>query len=533
MAVDTKHPDYVTNTALWQRMRDCVAGHEAMQLRASDYIRKPEGAGPTQFAEYCRSAVFFEATGRTLEGLTGMAFARDPTITVPSGMQDFVDDCTQDGVPLQQFADSCYEQLLTVSRVGIMCDYPPPDPNIRNRRDEELANRRPFLRRYDAESILNWETTKVNGVYVLSQVRLWEIEYRDVAEFEREHRQIIRVLDLTTIDGRTAYRQRVFAHKDWIKVDGSVAETVAPAATPARGRAAKRVPAEPELDVQNWSQDGGDIVPKIDGKPLNFIPFWIVNPSDQTPGVRRPLLAGLANANVNHFNTTAQLENVMFWCGNPQPYATGVEGTNMPTLEVGTSNLWTFPDAQTKVDFLTADADSIGALEKRLDRIEQQMALLGARMLSPDKRAAEAAETARIHRQGEMSVVTGTSNSLSRALTDIIKVAEMFQRVSGETLFKMDTSFFDELLTISDAKGLIYIWQQGFMAPSDVLYSMKKGELIRQDRTLEEIQSENESSPLQPIMPGLTPGSGGIPLGQPAPKPTPAPTPTPAPAPKK
>lgn len=530
MAVDTKHPEYVTYTPLWQRMRDTIAGHEAMQLRAGDYVRKAEGMSPTQFEAYHSAAVFFEATGRTLEGLTGMAFARAPTITVPNGMQAFVEDCTQDGVPLVQFADACYEELFSVSRVGILCDFPPPDPTIRNRRDEERANRRAFLRRYNTESILNWETQKVNGVKVLSQVRLWELEYRDVDEFEREHRQVIRVLDLTTIDGVTAYRQRVFAHKDWVKVDGTVVEPQAPAATPARGRAAKRVPASPETDVVNWTQDGGDIVPRIDGKPLNFIPFWIVNPSDQTPDVRRPLLAGLANVNVNHFNTTAQLENALFWCGNPQPYATGVDGNNMPTLDVGSSNLWTFPDAQSKVDFLTASADSVGALEKRLDRLEQHMALLGARMLSPDKRAAEAAETARIHRMGEMSIVTGTSHSLSRVLTDVVKVAAQFQGVTGDIVFAMNTSFFDQILTVTDAKGLVSLWQQGFLAPSDVVYQLKKGELLREDRTLEDIMSENESSPLQPIMPGLTAGSGGLPLPQP---PAPKPTPTPAPAPKK
>ena len=41
------------------------------------------------------------------------------------------------------------------------------------------------------------------------------------------------------------------------------------------------------------------------------------------------------------------------------------------------------------------------ALENRLATLEAQMSVLGARMLTPEKKAAEAAETARIHRQGE------------------------------------------------------------------------------------------------------------------------------------
>lgn len=523
MAVDTKHPQYVQFAPVWQRMRDVVAGHEAMQERAGDYVRKAQDMTPDQFRDYCTAAVFFEATGRTLEGLTGMAFARDPVTTVPAGLKDFAEDCTQDGVSLIQFADSAYEELFTVSRLGILCDYPPRDPSVRTRRDEERANRRPFLRKYYAEHILNWETTKVNGVYVLTQVRLFEQEYRDADEFDRERRDIIRVLDLTTVDGVTAYRQRIFAHKDWVKVDSGA---LVDEATPTR-RGARKTPAAPEEDKSNWSQDGEAVIPLINAKPIPFIPFWIINPSDQTPDVRRPLLAGLANVNVAHFNTTAQLENALFWCGNPQPYATGVDGATMPKLSVGSSSLWTFPDAQSKVDFLSISGDSVQALNGRLDRHEQQMALLGARMLSPDKRAAEAAETARIHRQGEMSVVTGTSNSLSASITDIIKVAGMFQGVTGEVVFQMNTAFFDEILSVSDAKGLVSLWQQGFMAPSDVIAQLKKASLLDPERTIEQIQSENESSPIQPIMPGLTGSSGGLPFNQQPPKPTPTPAPAP------
>ena len=50
------------------------------------------------------------------------------------------------------------------------------------------------------------------------------------------------------------------------------------------------------------------------------------------------------------------------------------------------------------------------------------MAFLGARMLAPEKRAAEAAETARIHRQGEISVLGRMSNIVSNQLTNAVKV---------------------------------------------------------------------------------------------------------------
>jgi hypothetical protein len=506
MAVDTEHPDYRRMSPDWQRMRDVLAGQRAMREPARDYLRRPIGlTDNAEWGRYVEATPFFEATLRTQEGLTGLAFYRDPEVKVPDALQPFVDDATQDGVPLIQFTESVFEEVNGLGRVGVLVDMPERDPKIRSRRDEELAKRRPFVRYYQTEDIFNWATGKVNGAVVLTQVRLREWETKQLDDFTSQCRKVIRVLELVQIAEVWTYRQRVFKHNEWVGDDGAAIKSTDAAPAPT----ATTEPAEA------WTEES-PITPLMDGKPLDFIPFWIINPTDQSPKVKRPPMLGLANANIAHFNTSASLENALFWVGNPQPWVSGVDPTEFSALRIGSSEAWVFKDATAKVGLLSLESDKVGGLEKRLDRLEQHMAILGAKMLSADKRAAEAAETARIHRQGEVSVLAGVCGSVSRAMTDVLRVVCQWAGTASDAAkLKVQTAFYDAAISLDDALKAVSLWQKGVISIEDLISILKKGELIDSTRTVEEIASQNQSSVIQPIMPGLTDTSVGSSPGDP------------------
>lgn len=478
MAVDSEHSDYSHWLPEWTKLRDVIAGQTQMRRNGRTYVRCKTGMKADEFTEYVNAAPFYEATSRTVDGLTGMAFATDPVVTLPESMQKFKEDMTLDGVALDGFSENLFDEVLVCNRAGVLVDFPPSDSEIRTRFDAELANRRPYAAIYTAEQIFNWSTGKVNGKRQLTEVRLKEYVSETDEKFDTVNEERIRVLKLLFDGLQWVYVQIVFEPKkdnkgkvEWIEKDR--------------------------------------IVPKLgNGAPLSFIPFWMFNIRDLTASTLKPPLLGLANCNVSHFNTSAQLEHALSFCGSPQPYITGYEAQESDTFNIGSSEAWVFPSSDTSVGYLTLGTEGINALQKRLETFEQQMAMLGARMLSPDKKGVEAAETAQIHRQGEVSVVVAACNRVSAGITEILRFMAEWddQKITiTDVLYKISTAFFEQVMNGSEALEIIRIWQTGAIAYSDVLAKFKSGKMVASDRTPEAILSENQTGPITPQMTLLTP----------------------------
>jgi Domain of unknown function (DUF4055) len=469
MPVETNHVEYDANASTWQRIRDAIAGQETMQRRAINYIVRPTGmTDNAEWAEYVKNTEFYDATSRTVDGLTGMPFATPPVVKVPEAMKAIREDMTMDGLSIEGFAEKLFDEVLIAGRSGVLVDHPEPDPTIRTRRDEEVNHRRPYARIYSAESIFNWAVKNVNGRPQLVQVRLLEkepVEGKD--EFDHDFQDIIRVLELEIKGKVQTYLQRVF------KKNGK----------------------------GNWYEPSAPITPLMNGKPLPYIPFWFVNPRDLTPSTVKPPLLGLANANIAHFKTTAKYENVLSFCGSPQPYITGYKASDGDEFSIGSSEAWTFEGSDTKLGYLTIGTEGLDALVKRLDGLENQMAMMGARMLSPDSKGVEAAETAQIHRQGEVSVLSGICNTVSKALSEVLRVMAEWHGItaaSEDLTVVINTEFFQTIMTGSEAVALMALWQSGTIAYADFLTLLKRGKLVDPERTEEAIAAENQSGVIQP-----------------------------------
>lgn len=517
MSVETAHPAYIDRLPDWELVRTVIAGQRAMRDAGEKFVRRFMGMEPDEYTSYVSAASFFGATERTLEGLTGLAFYSDPTIELPDGLDAFEKDATQDGVPLRQFIESTFEEVMQTARPGVLVDMPPRDPNVRNRRDEEALQLRPYLTRYTAEQIINWRTARVHGAIALVEVRLKETEQEIFEEFKVRVRERIRVLELVPVRPEGGgpiewqYRQRLFVAK-WMLEDGS--EFTPEGAKPTRTRGKSGAIPNPTADGVGGAEPFTfleTITPTLPGeKPLPYIPFWIINPTDQSADVKKPPLLSIAELNATHFNVTAMLDNGLFWASTGQPYATGVDPDDKRDMVLGSSRLWKFKDPATQVGILSLGTEGSAAVEKRLDRIEQQMAVLGARMMAPEKKAAEAAETARIHRSGEISVVAGVCASLSAAFTDICSTVRDWAGETGDVKVELSTDFFDQELTVADCVEGMKLWQNNLLHVDDLVAMTKRARIADATRNAETIVSGNQSSPIQPIMPGLTGSSGGV-----------------------
>jgi hypothetical protein len=460
----------------WKRCRDTVAGGDAVKAAGAAYLPKLHQQTDEDYNAYKARAEFYNATWRTIDGLSGMLFRKDMAVTVPDSVAPMLDDITTSGIPFSVFARRAGNEVLTTGRGGILVDYPPESTEGMTLAEAETRNLRPFLQFYPAESVYNWKTAWINNRHVLTELRLSE-QYTypvdPVKPFDNPKTETrYRVLDLTALDGALVYRVRVYRINDG-RNDEQVSETI----------------------------------PRMGGRTIGSIPFVFLGTEDLSPDVDDPSLIDLVDANLCHYRLDADYKHGLHFCGLPTPYVTGwrtSEENKNQKLYIGSSSAWLLTDPQSKAAFLEFTGQGLQPLEKALDRLEQHIAILGARMLSPDRKQAEAAETAQIHRAGEQSVLSKMSGTLAMSLTLALRIlTEWAGADPKDVLVELSREFLPVTMDAATLTSYIMGWQSGALSAESLFRKLQQGDVIAAGVTFEEEQEKIASDgPTLPTMNG-------------------------------
>lgn len=459
--VDTQHPDYEKMQSQWVKCRATVAGQKAVHDAGKLFLPALKDQATDDYDAYRLRASFFNATWRTISALSGMLFRKPPEIDVAASVEPLLEDVTMDGKSLRIFAQQIAIEVLTSGRAGILVDYPQGDTTGMTLADTAKLNLRPLLAQYKAESIINWKCMRIDNEMKLTLLVLTEDAMLEGNEFEHKCETHYRVLDLFA----GQYRQRVFRIND----------------------------------KQEDEQVGGDIFPMMDGKPMNEIPFIFIGVDDTTPEMDEPPLIDLISVNLAHYRMNADYAHGLHFTGLPTAVVSGYTPENAgDKLYVGSSTAWVFPDPQASATFLEFTGVGLGSLEKALASLEQQMAILGARLLSSEKRAVETAQTAQIHRAGESSILSAISNTISLGLSEAMQIFSEWAGVDQEASIELNDEFMPPEVTPQELAGWLAAWQSGAPGFSDQGFFdlLKQRELVASDVDLEEEQERIASKPI-------------------------------------
>ena len=464
MSVTNTHKQYDAYKWKWRRCRDVIAGKDAIIQNGKTgeryigtlfnpvyntdiYLPRLVGQSDAEYLAYQERAGFFNATGRTLDALTGLIFAKDPQYVLPTAIAPYAEDVTLSDINLREFSEQVVEQQIAVGRVGIMVDYPQGLPTDLTVAAAEALNARPFLRWYSAEAMINWRTTIINGAEILTLVVLRE----DVEVFEDEFTANTgvqyRVLDLT----EQGYRVRVMDEEGALK---------------------------------------SEVYPLMRGAPMRFIPFTILGANSADTNVQKPPLLDLVDTNLAHYRNSADYEHGLHFTGLPTPYVAGVQLDAGQVLAIGSQSAWVFPDPSAKAEFLEFKGEGLETLRNAMKDKEGRMAVLGARMLIDEKRTAEAYGTVELRTAGERSVLA----SISRAASDAIKRSLNWMAAwvgAPETVeFSLNTDFGATRMQPQMLTALVAAYQGDVMPLSVLFDNMQRGELVRPDMTFEEYEAQ-------------------------------------------
>lgn len=465
MAVETKHPAYDAMASKWKRCRDAAEGQDSIHKAGESYLPMLKDQTQEDYNAYKLRATFYNATWRTIAGLVGMIFRKPPKVEVPENVKEYLKDVTTSGVPFQVFAQQTTEECMTVGRVGILVDCPNV-PELRNRGEEKALNIRPSMQLYKAESVINWRTGNINNKNVLILVVLQEEYLEADGEFAEKAETRYRVLDLieSDIGGAKAYRYRVRVFKISEGSNGTKTDVLI----------------------------GDELYPKMNGAFLSTIPFWFIGADDITPNVDAPPLIDLVDVNLSHYRTTADYEHGCHFTGLPTAVVSGytaegaTDGQPTEKLYIGSQTAWVFPSPEASATFLEFTGQGLGALEKNLDRKESQMAVLGARMLAAEKKQAEAAETASIHRAGENSVLAGVSQTISLGLTMALITFSEWTGAKGKASCELNRDFFPIPLNPTELQELVKSWQANAISYDTLYRNLQRGEIVAHDKDIDD-----------------------------------------------
>ena len=465
MPVNYTRDDYDYQLPIWEKCRHVVEGQERMHIEGETYLPKLSGQNNKEYLAYVERALFYNATQRTVDAMTGLLFRKEPMITIPKAIENWVDNIDMNGNSLRSFAEDIADEILTVGRLGLLVEHPEviieeDQESYITQAQAEEQNLRPFLAKYLAENIINWKVTVINNQKILTMVVLREYHEDNKDEFECDYEVRYRVLDLDPETGN--YRQRVFVASD---------------------------------KNENQFLMLSEVYPLQNGKNLKSIPFIIINSKGVQCEITKSPILDLVNVNISHYKTTADLEHGAHFTGLPTAVVTGhtiKEGSS--PLKIGASTAWVFSEPDANAKFLEFTGSGLSSLEKRLERKENQMATLGARMLASEKASTETAETHIIKRQGENSALSSIAAAIDDAITKALKIMSEWVGVDGDIDYKINKDFIPTKMEAAHLLALFQIYQGGGIGFSDFIENLQRGEIIDSDKTVDEVRNEIDTS---------------------------------------
>ena len=455
--------EYTQALAGWQLVKRCVAG--AREVRKHDEylpMPDPENKSPenqARYKQYKKRAMFLNVTGRTRTGLMGAVFRKTAELSLPTAVEYLKENASGDGTSLEQLSKESVGECLDTGRGGFLVDFPTVTSGGGVSSMADLNTKRALIHLYDALSIIDWDEQVIDGVKRLVYVNLQEcVTEFNPAELSRETYSQNRVLLL--IDGE--YVQRVYKESDEGYTEAKPTDKA--------------------------------------GNAFDHIPFSFYGAQNNDASIDKSPLEDLADVNILHYGNSATVEESGFISSQPTLFIT----TDISADEFVKANPNGMQIGSRRGHMLgkTGSAVLLQADESQLARTlmkdkEEQMLMIGARIVQQGG-GAETAEAVRIRYSSDNSVLGTIAGNVSEALKRAILDAERF--MIGEpdekgTVFWLNQSFFDETMTAQDILTQVQLWQQGFIAKSDVRTNLRQGGVLEADRTDDKIDEELASQP--------------------------------------
>lgn len=411
------------------------------------------------YKNYITRAEFFNASGRTLDGLAGMLNRKPVIVNVPEGMEYLLENVDGKGHTIQQFIDMVCKDVLTTNWGSVLVDMPKSD-NVVSQNDFEKQGMYAYMVYYKAEASTKWKWETQGRKQKLKYVILKEPTVVDAeGEFNTEIKTYWRVLQ---INENGVYQQTLYDDK---------------------------------------LQEVDNVEPKSKKGNITEIPFEFLATTSEP---EEPLLSDLINVNLAHYRKSADYENGLHWTGVPTPFERGWipetqyddKGNEVAPkpMKLGGTQFLYFPSGTEQVGYLEFSGSGLSQIANAMADDKESMAILGARIIANQKKGVEAAETAKIHNAAENSVLASFANNMSQIFSRLLRIylewSTGTEIAPEDVSVQINTDYDVANMSATELTALVALWQSGGIAKSDLFQNLKEGEILDADRNLDEMNAE-------------------------------------------
>ena len=445
----TPHPKYVEFSDQWKTCTDVISGATAVKAAGERYLPKLVGDSDADYKAYQSRAVWFAASGRSVDALVGAIMRKPMEVKAPAlVMDDLETGVTVDGATIVQFASRLLHELLSTGRAIVLIDW-----------DED--NDQPVWRLYKSLSVVNWRETRTG---IIEMITVMESTVTKAVDPETgKSRKWGTVVSLRP--------KRIEQTSDGVRV------TTWREKTPEENKAFSALSDEDG----GWISDT-DVTWLRRGKAIKVIPVAAASAEGRglTP-VELPL-EDLCLLNVNHYVTSAQLGQAIHYTASPVYYAIGVDKQD-GEVRIQSRTLLTLGQAQlggqVQLGILEYAGHGVEPIMKRLDQMERQMTALGARPLTQQSMASTAPEAIRLRSSGEQALLTRLVAAVESTLEHAVREHAAWRGVdAGNVKVELNRDFMPARLTPGEIQVLLAAVQAGQITTEAFLAAMVAGEVL-------------------------------------------------------
>lgn len=460
--VSHRRKEYRDLLPQYDLIEDCVNGERAVKARRTIYLPQPNAElqtpeNMTRYDAYLTRAVFYNVTKRTLAGLVGEVYLRNPVVEIPNILDAVHWDATGGGITLEQLSKRACQWSLSSGRTGLFVDYPRTDKPA-SRADIDNGNIRPILRIFDAKKVINWRT-----------LRKGAREYLSLVVIEDEY--------VVNDDG---FMQSMA--KEWLVL---------------------RMDESNRYVQERWRTESDKVEELVplgsDGKPLDEIPFIFIGSENNDAEPDNPPLYDLASLNIGHYRNSADYEESCYIVGQPTPFLSGlseewVKNILKDTVSLGSRTAIPLP-AGGQAGLLQARENSMPF--EAMQHKERQMVALGAKLVEA-RTVQRTAKEAEQEKATELSTLSSVAQNVSSAFTWALEWCARFVGVSDAKIkFELNTEFDLTRLSPEERRQLIEEWQAGGITWDEYRDNLRRGGIAKldDDEAKKRIQQEIGNAP--------------------------------------
>ena len=393
MPVNTPRAEYTATMPVWKRLRDCFGGRDRIIEAGAVYTPELPGADRAGNEAYLTRGNWFGAVRRTVIGLVGGVFQKDPIFEVPTRMQEWLKDVTLTGTNLSAFSLQAMEEVLLMARYGVLVDM--------------TTDTRPYLIGFRVEQIVNWNATQVEGDQTLTLLVLRETY--QVAQpddpFMFTSADQYRECRLVLPSENSAVQSPVYVQQLWRQ----------------------------DAQSKEWVRFGEEMLALRRGEPLSFIPFVLLNPLSGALALSTPPLLDLADINLAHWRNSCDHEQGLHIVAAPTPFVAGMKRGDGDTSQVaiGPSTVWLL-DKDGKAGMVEFTGAGLKSLVEAMQVKQRQMAIVGAKLLEEQPTAPETATAVLTRHAGEHATLRTIASSVELGLQRILQIMGWWTGVEEE-----------------------------------------------------------------------------------------------------